>query len=555
MKKCCWATVLVLLVAASGRCYTLDVERYGALGEEERFDFDRAEAELKKGRWLAAKNEYGKFLKLYPKSVAAPYVQLMIGYCLQRDNQVHTAIKEYKSVRDYFPGSPEAPIALSWIASAYDAIGQPEDAIKFWSMIPKEYEGKPICIPAIWRIGQFHIERKLPATAAEQYTMMIEKYPSFDPHHEYGAWYRAGEWLVRYHAIDCDDPDKAIAAYTKFRAKYLREHHRQAEPEAVRNAAKEAVTYVAGIYRASGNASLGQNKLSEASKYFDRAVALYEKAGNLYEQAGINREFARQCKALGYLSAAKKYYDNAVELYTKGGFLLEVAWFNREVGRHQDAVDALLLYLAKHEEDDGTRVAFGRYLEELGKWEDARDQYLKMKNKVAGLVETAESFVRQRKFKEAIDTFKKISDENMDRYSWALFRMGECYADGLGDPEKAIRCFKESMYGETAYLYWIAECLRRLKKYEQALDQLKEILQWFPNQAPQAYWRMVPILHERNGPKDMEKCIAVCRRICRAFPASGESSAAHQHLENAHKITVTEGGEKGKSEEEVILGF
>jgi len=507
--------LLLIVTLSSGSYAGLDVDRYGKLGEAERFDFDRAEEQLKAQRWVAAKNEFSKFIKLYPKSVAAPYAQLMIGYCEEQGRYVNEAMKTYQQVRDYFPDSPEAPLALSWIARCHDANGDPEKAMPFWSQVIKEYPDHLVCIDALWRLVQYHVEKKMASSAADEANKIIDKYPPFHQGEQYGNWWRAGEWLVRYYALDEDNPEAAIAAYVKFRSKYLQQHDRWDEAGAKKQAFQEAQGFVARVYRDAANWHRSQQHAPEAKKYYDRAMKLYEQMGAVVEQA----------------------------------------WFNREFGRHQDAVDALILYLAKNEKDDGTRVNFGHYLEELQKWEDARGQYAKMNDQNYGLCETAESYWRQRKGKECVEAFKLLAEKDMGRYAYALYRIGDAYLYLLGDPAKALNAYKESFYGETQYLFQIAECYRQLKKYDQALNQLKEIASFFQNAAPQAYWRMVPIFHERNEARDMDRCIAVCRRICNTYKTSGESSAAHQHLEDAHKVSVTGGGEKGTTDEEELLKF
>lgn len=494
--------------------HRLDIKRYSSLGEAERFDFNRAEELLKKRRWAAAKNELSKFLKLYPRSVACSYAQLMIGYCEEQLKNKHTAIKEYKAVRDYYPDSPEAPLALSWIARVYDAIDQPEDSMKYWNMCVKEYPDHPLSINAYWRLAQFYLSRKMESTAIEFLEKIITKYRPYAPHEDYGTWYRAGEWLTRYYAINKDDPDLAISTYVRFRSKYLREHDRWKEDSAKQRAKKEALNFVASAYRGAANQARRAKDTIKAKKYYKRAMDLYEEAGNKVEQA----------------------------------------WFNKEFGLHQKAVDILLLYLAEHERDDNTRWRFGRYLEEIGKWEDARAQFAKMFDKNRGLAEIAESYWRQGKNQDAIDAFKRVAENDLGRYAWALYRIGDVHLHRLNDPKIALRYYKDSFYGQTRYLFAIAECYRRMKEYEKAITQLREIVTVFRNQAPEAYRRITYIYHERRAERDMERCIAVCRRICRQFPKSGHCSWAHQHLEEAHKTTITGGGVKTETEVE-LLGF
>jgi tetratricopeptide (TPR) repeat protein len=87
----------------------------------------------------------------------------------------------------------------------------------------------------------------------------------------------------------------------------------------------------------------------------------------------------------------------------------------------------------------------------------------------------------------------------------------------------------------------VANCLIALKRYEAAVTQYGEIVTFFKNSAPQAYLRMGNCLLDCM--KKKAEAIEIYRRICRQYKGSGESSAAHQRLEDLG-IVVTEGGQE-----------
>lgn len=508
---------LLLLLAAYSTGLAVElppVPRNWKLPGKEARDLAEAEDLLRAGKWRDAYVALGKHIKLYASSPAVPYCQLMRGYCQDRLNNATTAIREYRAVGSWFPDSPEVAFALGWIAKCYERLGKPREGLSYWKLLVEEYPDSLPSLTARWKLAQFYADDKRRDIAAQLCQTIVDQFPPYPPEHEYGEWYRAGEWLVEYYAVKMGDPEAAKRKYVAFRTKYLCQCEKRPEAEARKAAEAEATGYIAGVYR---------------------------KIANLYREAG-----------LGY--DCKKYYDLAVKYYTAANQPVEIAWLRKEFGEHQEAVDMLFEYLSKNEKDDKTRAAFGRYLEELQEWEAAREQYEKMSDRNAALAEIGDSYYREKRFSEALATFNKVLQQDESRRDWALFRIAECRAFGLGDPQGAIPLFERSKYGGTKYLFRIVDCYQLLKKYAQAVDKLKEILEGHADAAPEVFWRLARVFRERGLPGDSFRCFTAIRKIISEYPNSPQAAKAEAFLKNELKLKVQPDILENRSDEE-ILGF
>ena len=76
-------------------------------------------------------------------------------------------------------------------------------------------------------------------------------------------------------------------------------------------------------------------------------------------------------------------------------------------------------------------------------------------------------------------------------------------------------------------LFRIAECFAAAGKREQSIAQYREIENFFKEQAPEAGLRIAYLLRDAG---DQKKYIAALHGVMKKYPASGQSSTAHQEL-------------------------
>jgi tetratricopeptide (TPR) repeat protein len=107
------------------------------------------------------------------------------------------------------------------------------------------------------------------------------------------------------------------------------------------------------------------------------------------------------------------------------------------------------------------------------------------------------------------------------------FVLGGNLLQWSGKYEEAIKDYQQAD-SPPQTLFWTAECLAKLGKLEPAVAQLKEVENFFKDQAPAAALA-VAYLYRDAGIK--EKYVRSLRGVLKRYPKSGESSQAHQRLE------------------------
>jgi TolA-binding protein len=96
-----------------------------------------------------------------------------------------------------------------------------------------------------------------------------------------------------------------------------------------------------------------------------------------------------------------------------------------------------------------------------------------------------------------------------------------------GKYEEAIAAYRQADKPPQT-LYDISDCLVKLGRLEPAVAQLREVENFFADQAPVAALR-VAYLYRDAGVK--EKFVRSLRGVLKKYPKSGQSSEAHQRLE------------------------
>lgn len=487
----CLALLLYLAPTAvwGGRDHRLDIKRYGSLREVERWQLDRGEEQYKARRWEAASNEYEKFLKLYQESDACSFVQYRIAQCLENKRKVNQAIKEYIAVLDYFPDSPEAPYATVSIARCHAKCGEKKKQLETLQKLVQQYPDHIEAAEALWFLSAYYLdEGENVSLGVRQRHQIIDKFPKHD------RFRPAIDWLFNYYALTEEAPARALEVRYKI--------HSKAQSE----------IDLGNAYGWHARHWHHQKKPETREKFLKLCLEVFEGFGKKFPQGNV------------------AYCER------------QAAYFLRETGHTQEALDRYLKYFAKHPNDDGGRVDFARWLENLRKWDDARLEYRKMANEASGNWEVAYSYHRQGKGKEAVEAYEVVVQTDYGRTSSAYYQIGQVYQHTLRDYEKAIVAYIDSNHSMPENLFRVVECYSALKKYDRALQQCKEIL-FIGQRAPKALQYMVIYVYERrNGEKDRSLAINTCKRILDQFKKSGESSWAHQHLEDKYKLHYTGGG-------------
>lgn len=494
MRKAHLLMAALVLAAAAGTAFArLDIERYRALREAERYQIDVADKLEQKRAWKDALAEYEKFINLYVDSAAAPYAQYMISLCDENLNQVNVAVKEYKAVLTYFPDSPEAPLAAFALGRCYGRSGEMEMAAQQYLQTATRYREHAIAGNALWEASGIYLNRDLYEKAVELRRTLVDAYPKSERFPD------AVDWLVDHYLFRAGDVSAARAV----------NRLRRSPVEAECHMAQRCYDRAWRLYQREG-------KKEEGTKGFDQAVALMQ---------GVVQQFPgdkpRVLEALGLIAQSYRYSD-----------------------RPDAATTAFERLMKEFPDQDNWREHYARSLEERGQWPQARLEFTRFQDKARGAFQAAESWHRQRKVAEAEEAYLRVIQEYPAQAKISLYRIGDLHRHVSHDYEKAINAYRQSEYSPPQHLFRIGESFSAMKNYTMAIQTYQEIIGFFESSAPEALWRIGLCYEDRKEPKDVENAIASFKRICDLYPGSGASSNAHQRLESKYKIPYTGGGIK-----------
>lgn len=526
----CWQ------LAPAGPLDEMSLERWAKLREAERFQLNAAERLYREQQWKAAADEYEKFLKLYEKSEGAPYAQLKWSHCMVQLRKQNTAIKDgYQSLLDYYPDSPEAPIAGLLIGRTYRDIGDVKPAKKAYA---KVIAAHPKHFAAVWarldlveiatkendnqtrtnllRELTYDVERKdatvEPCTnAARQYTQLVFLGGNFDEG-------------IKALATTCGEPDLIIHLM---------------------------------------HPSLGRLPHTVG----DLTSAMDEPTRKLGEKLADSSTAWLKTQVAALLKDAKTR-PQAME-----------AWFAAaEVRRHAHQLDKQkAIYeemLAAMGPDDKIYGRLAQWYKDNKQFEQARATYGKYKDSAEGQGEIANSYEQEKQFDKAVEIYRKLAINDAKTAPRWLGAAAMTYRRG-GKADQAIAVYRELLASDAKnaeeYHFQIAETLyyanrweecitayrgtnrfphnyqhmaaayRQLKKYDEAISLYKQIM---AASQPHASWSLLQIGYTQEEAGRKEEAIKIFKQICDKFPKTGEGSTAHARLNEVYKIPVTLGGAK-----------
>lgn len=518
--------ILFSTIAVAG----LDGERYKKLTEDERYQMNQAQRLFNAGNYIAAQNEFEKYIALFEDSDANSYVQYMIGECQRRRKNRYQAIKDFTGVLDYFPDSPDAPAAIFGIAVCRQDNGEVTQAMQLYEQMEKKYPDYIDTSIALWKLAEFDGKRGRQESRHQRITRIVENFKYAD---------------------------------LRRRSKESRETY------------KRAVWHVVWANLSKNDAVAAAEALQ---KFYSRRNAVWWVAHNTYHRGVSLKRQGRAKDAKKWLLMARNTYATYVKEFPNERNTKEaMAMIARSVGEAGDLQGALAefaKYFEVYPDDDDGRVQVGRTLEQWGMFEKARAEYAKMRNKWRGYMEIARSFEREKKLDDmalAYDAALDALPKNAAATRWETFRSYErlrkydkClevltilatqhpghareanyriggFRQRRGEYTKAIQAYRTSEK-EPDSLYRIGECQTSLGKYKQARQTYQQIMGFFKGQEGRALQRIVGV-YEAEG--NSTGAIKTLKLICDRYPKGQESSWAHQRLETRYAIPYTGGGVK-----------
>lgn len=486
--------------ARLGSLEQMSIESFSKLREVERYQIKVAEKYYTQDNWKVAAAEYEKFLRLYERSVGAPYAQLMWSHCLRRQRQTNTAIKEgFQSVIDYWPDSQEAVLAKYMIGLCYKDMGEIARSKKAYA-----------------RVIEDHPEH-ITAVLAKVDLMDIARIQKDD---------EGRLKLLKDLAFDTKRSDKSKAYHCERAANTLASHYYYQANAAEALKALET-NYKEGYYltRAIYNYSAGAIS-SLTGKTDSKAKGL--KLADMVIQT-IEADIPADLTDDKNKKRAREYYY----------------WIAGVHGRARRPADVLKTYeqiMKVFGKDDGILGDIAGWYKGQNRRKDARRIYGMFENQVAGLTSIAGMDREEGKYDDAIKIYQQLSQidaDNVNKWTWEI---GHCYRDSKRYKE-AIAVYRQvdgfpSNYNDMAW------CHRALKQWNEAIVLYRQVMS-HQGSAPQALLN-IGYTYEQAGKK--ESAIKSFQQVCKRYPKTGQASRAHAHLQTKYKISVTLGGAKEETD-------
>lgn len=513
-------------------------DRWAKLREAERFQLNAAERLYKEGQWKQAADEYEKFLKLYEKSEGASYAQLKYSHCLVRLRKQNAAIKDgYQSLLDYYPDSPEAPIAGLMIGVTHRSVGDVKPAKKAYAAVIK---GHPKHFAGVWArldLVAMAVKENDPDTRASllrQLTYDVErKGPTSEPCADASRQYAR----LTFRAGNFEEGLKALAtSCTEAQLPKLLMHQNW-------GAFPQIVSELTGS-KDEPQRQLGE-KLAEAGANW------------------LKGQVAERLKDAKTKPAAMETWYDVAEV--------------RQAARQPDKQKAIYEeILASQGADDRTLGLLAQWYKDNKQRDTARGIYAKFKDAIAGQAAIGHSYEEEQQYDKAVEVYRKLALSDTAASPKWLGAAAWAYRRG-GKPDQAIAIYRELLTSDAknADQYHIAvadtlygaqrwkECItayrgtnnfptnyqhmawanRQLKQYDEAITLYRQIIaSSMSNDLTAASYREISETQEAAGRK--EEAIKTLKLICDKYPKTGSGSYAHNRLNEVYKIPVTLGGAK-----------
>ncbi len=531
------ALCLASLVAHAGPLDEMSLDRWAKLKEAERFQLTAAERLYRESQWKAAADEYEKFLKLYEKSEGAPFAQLKWSHCQVQLRKQNTAIKDgYQTLLDYFPDSPEAPIAGLLIGRTYRDIGDVKPAKKAYAKVVSAHPKHFAAVMARLDLVEIAAKENDEATRANllrQLTYDVERKgatvePCVAAARQYAQLtFRTGNFDegLKALATTCSEADLPV---------HLMHPSLGALPQiahALTGDMNEAVK------------KLGE-KLADAGSAWLKAQAT----------AALKDEKTRPQGVAAWYAVA------------------ELRRQARQPDKQKAVYEEMLATLGA---DDVTLGHLAQWYKDNKQMDAARATYARFKDTAEGQGQIAMSFRQEtpRQTDKAVAIYRQLAADAKTAARW-LTEAAMAYREG-GKPDLAIAIYRELLTSDAknadGYAVAVAdtlyhagrwkECIaayrgtnnfpanyqhmaaanRQLKQYDEAITLYRQII---AGSAPHASWALLQIAYTQEEAGKKEDAIKTLKLICDKHPKTSEGSTAHTRLNDVYKIPVTLGGAK-----------
>jgi TolA-binding protein len=556
------------LAAAGGRCAAretgLSADERAKLDTFEGVSIDKADTVFVAKDYPRAVAEYDAFILQFPESKVVPYAILRKGRALQEVQKRFEAVKTYQEVLDFFPDDVKyAAAALYRIGECHADNGDIEKAIKAWADMADDadYIKEPLGASALNALAENLIKRGKADEGVARYEQVAVEFRGTSPEAARAAIQR----VIPHHVRTKPDATKLRDFYVA--AKTF--EHQPQEPGADAATDGRFWARIREAIKANGQftdlqrdqrdayyrywASQMQGKLS-TDDGFQIDLADFIRAYERDEAAWIGRldkQFAARQKEGDYgrvVAWIGLYATNRakVEEYLQkldfskmsNGDILGLVYRLLERGGDPALAKNAFDKLRLGEMDDAAKAGICTWMRDRWQYPGSRELAIRacqaFQNVDAGKMHLLRYFhwrcqhghVRTGEdLKDGLELAREM--QKQPATAQEAFVMGGNLLQWSGKREEAIQAYQQAD-SPPQTLFWIAECFAALGKLDPAVSQLREVENFFKDRAPEAGLR-IAYLYRDAGIKD--KYVRSLRGVLKKYPKSGQSSEAHQRLE------------------------
>lgn len=521
----------------------------------EAHSLTKADQTFEKKQYAAAAADYEAFILEFQNSRVLPYVIFRKARSIHLDNKMFNAIKAYNEVLDYYPNALHyAAAALFFIGKCYSEINESEKALKAWKQMAedKDYRHHYLAAEALNMLALNYMKQNETDKAISCYEQVTGDFRVKNPN---AAWNAMWQVIPYYMKIKLSEPKlrefyikaqgfdrnpKKIEGdinldktYWDFVRRYAREYGEQYKPEendqkikfyrywvgVMDNKFPEWDDFQADII----DFQFGyENDDKKRSQRLDAQFVKYNKPD----------DYLRIVKWIGLYAGRKAKMD---EYYAK----LDLAKINNA------ALEQLMFIFVSQKEYDLARNIFEKI--KLGDMNDQSKQnlarrlwepvragfYIQVLKKITesfsdldyGRMELFRYYYWTRDLNEGIPLAEKLAS-SLNYASESAMMLGDMLV-WKKQYDQAIMRFQQANNPPES-VFRVADCYVKIGKLDSAMASLTEIENFFPAQAPRAALIKANLYRDAG---QADKRIAALRAIMKKYPKSGESSVAHQELE------------------------
>jgi len=541
-------------------------EAFAKLDTFEGVNLEDADKLFIAGDFQGAYAAYKAYSFEFPKSKAIPYVQLRLGRCLHKLDKRNAAIKSYQDVVDYFPDDVAyAAAALFYIGECHGQNGEEEKQTAVWARMVKDdgYVTQPNSGTALIHLGTEMQKLGKHGEAAEYQWRTAVAFLQTNPN----AARAAREAVIRHYVIRSPDHEKLkefFIAASGFDGSGRNTDKPEEDARYWNTVFQNALAMTDDAPAREKSCAYWTAKLGDRFTDNDDLRRLWCDATLVHEkdpagwQARMEKQFAlkpatiaRVLQWCGYLKPDPAYRAAFFAKQTKPMLasmkpaeLMELmANLQHPHQMHEEAqlvmravrTDAMTdeeikryaMLVANYQTEEEVMRHLARIKDKLFATKARFDYYLSRSHRNPPFMEKA--------LAEIPELLK--SPQYADGLTWTKATL----LQGLGRHEEAIEAFRAANKQPDS-TWEIAQCLRAMKQFDQAISTISELESLGGPIASRASLEVANIYLSAG---DKAKEIGQLRTVLRRYPKTGESGAAHDRLE-AYGVALVGGEAEAK---------